>query len=133
PSIVDPEPARVLSGSLAEHFTQRLPSASSLDPVRQPRWLQLRVDPASSREQRLLVIGRLPMRQLDVYLPDGAGNFDRASRSFFAPSAQQFSPSAFLFELPPALDAGGLVYLRVDHGGRLFLTVQVTEPDTFFR
>lgn len=95
-------------------------------------WLRLIVPPVEDREARVLAIGRFPMRLLDVYMPGDTG-WDRERRSFYAPNVEDFYPHAYVFDLPPQLDGGGEVYLRVAHDGRLYVFAQVQPANAFYR
>jgi diguanylate cyclase (GGDEF)-like protein len=133
PGIEDPAADRVLSGALDPYFGQLLPRRTVLQPSPDPRWLRLALPPNPDQGSRVLAISRLPMRVLDVHLPDGQGGYSHASRSFFAPDPLRFSPSAFVFELPASLDEGGIAYLRIVQGGRLYLGMEVLAADQLAR
>lgn len=133
PGIDDPPAARVLAGDLDAHFRESLGRRVVLPPSPNPRWLRIVLPPNVERSPRVLAIGRLPMRLLEAYLPDGQGGFTHAQRSFFAPDPARFSPSAFAFRLPEAADAGGVAYLRIVHGGRLYLGMDVLPDEQFSR
>ncbi len=125
--------ADVLSGRIDRHFSVPLSTRVALEPSRQPRWFRLEIDAAEQTGEQVLTVARLPMRELEVYLPTPAGGYTLESRSFFAPDAEHFSPSTFIFDLPDALPPNAPVYLCVEHGGRLFLGIDVMPAADFYR
>lgn len=133
PTVDDPPAARVLAGDLDAHFREPLPARVVLPPAESPRWVRVVLPPNPTPEPRALAIDRLPMRVLDAYLPDGKGGFTPSRRSFFSPDPARFSPGAFVFRLPGAVDAGGVAYLRIEQPGRLYLGMDILDEEALSR
>jgi len=133
PDVGEVSAASVLSGSLERHFSRPLPASTALEPASGPRWLQLQIAPNEQAGSRVLAVARLPMRRLELFLPTTDGRWQALQRSFFEPDAGQFTPGAYVFELPSALDRGGRAYMRIDHGGRLYLSARIEPVAAFFR
>lgn len=132
PAHADAGAAQVLSGELDPHFSTPVPLTGVLPHSSQSRWFRLGPLDAVREGRWVLSQMRLPIRDLRVYLPDGEGGWRMLSASFFRPDPMglDYSPQAFAFPLDAAA-ADMPVYLRIEHGGRLYLDLAIEREAEF--
>lgn len=116
-----------LAGAPGLRWSEPLPNQMMFPAGGRVRWLRLDPGPQAG-SQRWVTLARLPMRSIDVWLPQGATGWHHHHDGFFQPNPDHRALHAFAWPLDPA--AGGRpVYLRIEHGGRLFLDVDVSSTE----
>lgn len=132
PAAADVAVERVLAGEVDAHFHASASPRMLMSHSAQPRWLRLDPDPTLREGRWVLSITRVPLRELSVYLPDGEGGWRERTASFFRHGESDYAPHAYAFPLDAAA-ADLPVYIRIVHGGRLYLNLAVQSEDAFRR
>ncbi|MFZ3182994.1 MAG: 7TM diverse intracellular signaling domain-containing protein [Pseudomonas sp.] len=129
--------ADVSSAALDDSFRQANTAVLNAGYTRSAYWLRVDLDyrPQQAQGQKswLLDLAYPPLDHVDLYVPDGQGGYQLASRSgdFWPFSQRQIKQSSFLFDLSLQPAQPLRVYLRVQTAGSLQTPLTLWAPTAY--
>lgn len=129
--------ADVSSAALNDSFRAQRTAVLNVGYTRSAYWLRVDLDyqPLQAHGQKswLLDLAYPPLDRVDLYLPDGQGGYQLASRSgdFWPFSERQIKQSNFLFDLTLQPGQPQRVYLRVASAGSVQAPLTLWAPSAY--